>query len=147
MTNPTVSRQSAELYKTFESLKSLTYLLRIKWVFQVVDLFLYLSQFRSWKRSSYIHPQIHKCILARFKTRLLHIFLLPKQRHSVRCYFVFACLEISLAGIWMHGLCVSAMWLYQLSYEDPFIIPYQLTYPLGTTPVSGHPWEFKFLWS
>ena len=47
VTNPTVSRQSAELYKTLESLKSLTYLLRIKWVFQVVDLFLYLSQFRS----------------------------------------------------------------------------------------------------
>lgn len=60
-----------ELYKTFESLKPLklctyiprpkrndlvstiykTYLLRIKWVFQVVNLFLYLSQFRSWKGS------------------------------------------------------------------------------------------------
>lgn len=36
--------QDSTIYKTC--------LLRMKWIFQVVDLFLYLSQFRSWKRSS-----------------------------------------------------------------------------------------------
>ena len=54
------------------------------------------------------------------KTRILHILLLLKQRIE------FVATEFSscwAAKIWTHGLCVGAVWLYQLSYEDPFIIP------------------------